>query len=226
MRQLRDLNIEAHLEILELDVTRDDQIDQAADFIATKYGKLDGPSPTPLLQAHSLIVVVLINNAAIATIPEPNCSTADFRVSYNDTFNTNITSVATLTTALIPLLRKSPDPRVINVSSGRASMHALTTGTLPPTVSVAYSVSKLALNVLMLEKAKQEEQVQGSKILYQAVNPGHCKTALNGFRGQRDPVEGAKVVEEMITCERGKYEVGFWEWEGDEESGEVQSVPW
>jgi NAD(P)-dependent dehydrogenase (short-subunit alcohol dehydrogenase family) len=105
-------------------------------------------------------------------------------------------------------------------------MHALTTGTLPHTVSVAYSVSKLALNVLMLEMAKQEEQVQGSKILYQAVNPGHCKTALNGFRGQRDPVEGVKIVEEMVTCERGKYEVGFWEWEGDEKSGEVKSVPW
>jgi hypothetical protein len=60
------------------------------------------------------------------------------------------------------------------------------------------------MNVLMLDFIKQEEQVensQGSRILYQAVNPGHCKTALNGFRGQRDSFEGVKVVQEMVVCE-------------------------
>jgi NAD(P)-dependent dehydrogenase (short-subunit alcohol dehydrogenase family) len=136
---------------------------------------------------------VLINNAGVATVPDPGVSLDDLRKIYNDTFNTNITSVAILTTALLPSLRRSQDPRVINISSGRASMHAMTTGSLPPTVSVAYSVSKTAMNALTLEFAKQEDQVQpeqGSKILYQAVNPGHCKTSLNGFKGKRDPIEG------------------------------------
>jgi NAD(P)-dependent dehydrogenase (short-subunit alcohol dehydrogenase family) len=108
-------------------------------------------------------------------------------------------------------------------------MHTLTEGMLPATVSVPYSVSKLAMNALMLEMAKQEKQVpieQGSKILYQAVNPGHCRTALNGFKGARDPFEGAKVVEEMVCCVRDKYEVGFWVWDGDETHGELKKIIW
>lgn len=170
---------------------------------------------------------VLINNAAIAAIPTPETSLPELRAMYNRIFDTNITSVATVTTALMPLLRRSDDPRVINVSSGRASMHALTTGAMPPTASVAYSVSKTALNVLMLEMAKQEAKIEeGDRILYQAANPGHCKTAFNGFRGQRDPLEGAKVFEELVCSERGTWDSGFWEWEGDEESGKMKTVPW
>jgi NAD(P)-dependent dehydrogenase (short-subunit alcohol dehydrogenase family) len=188
------------------------------------------PFPKYLLDAYpNTIDPVLINNAAIATVPEPDISLEHLRKIYDDTFNTNITSIAVLTTALLPLLRHSRDPRVINISSGRASMHAMTTGSLPPTVSVAYSVSKLAMNALMLEFAKQEDEVrphQGSKILYQAVNPGHCKTSLNGFRGKRDPFEGVKVVEEMVLCQRDKHETGFWMWEGDEERGQLERMIW
>jgi NAD(P)-dependent dehydrogenase (short-subunit alcohol dehydrogenase family) len=103
----------------------------------------------------------------------------------------------------------------------------MTTGSLPQTVSGPYSISKLAMNVLMLELKKQEEQVeekQGSRISYQAVNPGHCKTGLNGFRGKRDPFEGVKVLEEMAVCERGKYEAVFWFWGGDEDNGIMERV--
>jgi hypothetical protein len=85
------------------------------------------------------------------------------------------------------------------------------------------------MNVLMLEMSKAEEDLSdehGSKILYQAANPGHCKTALNGFRGKRDPFEGVKVVEEMVHCERDRYPTGFWVWEGDENTGHLEGVPW
>jgi hypothetical protein len=85
------------------------------------------------------------------------------------------------------------------------------------------------MNVLMLELMKQEEQVeekQGSRILYQAVNPGHCKTALNDFWGKWDPFEGVKVVEELVVCDRGNYEAGFWFWDGDEDNGAMERVEW
>ncbi|GME27289.1 hypothetical protein DE146DRAFT_607045 [Neofusicoccum parvum] len=213
IQQLRDLGVTADLEALEMDVTRDDQIQSAAEAARAQFGKID----------------VLVNNAAIAAVAAPDASLSDLRAAYSGVLDTNVTSVAAVTAAFLPLLRRSPDPRVVNVSSGRASMHALTTGTMPATVSVPYSVSKLAVNVLTLEMSKQEEGVkegEGGRILYQAVNPGHCRTALNGFSGKRDPLEGAKVVEELVCAERGRWEGGFWAWEGDEENGEMKKVRW
>ena len=60
------------------------------------------------------------------------------------------------------------------------------------------------------------------------MSPGHCRTAFNGFRGTRDPAEGAEVVVEIVNQgveERGKYEgVGFWETRGA--GGVVVGVPW
>jgi hypothetical protein len=43
-RQLRDLKIEANYEALVVDVTKDNQIDCPAEFIASESGKLDGTS--------------------------------------------------------------------------------------------------------------------------------------------------------------------------------------
>lgn len=107
---------------------------------------------------------------------------------------------------------------MINISSGRASIHALTTGQLPPTASIPYSISKVALNVLGLELAKLYPDVK-----FYAANPGHCKTALNGFKGARDPLDGAKVVIELALASEGGFESGFWGW--DEEGG-VRKMAW
>jgi hypothetical protein len=80
----------------------------------------------------------------------------------------------------------------------------------------------------MLEMSNRRDVADehGSKILYQVVNPGHCKTALIGFEGKRDPFEGVKAVEEIVHCERQRCETGFWVWGGDEEKGHLARVPW
>jgi NAD(P)-dependent dehydrogenase (short-subunit alcohol dehydrogenase family) len=111
----------------------------------------------------------------------------------------------------MPLLSLSPNPRVINISSARASIHNITTGNLPPTACVPYSVSKVALNALTLELGKSHPDVE-----FYAANPGHCKTAFNGFKGKKDPMEGARVVVELALAAKGRYAPGFWECEGNE----------
>jgi NAD(P)-dependent dehydrogenase (short-subunit alcohol dehydrogenase family) len=166
---------------------------------------------------------VLINNAGIARIPS---SLTDFRTAYDITFSTNITSVALLTTAFLPLLHASPSPKVINISSARGSLTRSTEGQLPPTMAVAYSVSKTALNGLTIEFQKTEdargETVSGGRVKFYAVSPGHLKTAFNNFRGKKDPLDGAEVVVRLV-CEEGEREGGtFWEFEG----GEMREVPW
>ena len=45
---------------------------------------------------------------------------------------------------------------------------------------------------------------------FQLFSPGHCKTAFNGYRGTRDPLEGATVVVELVKAEKGKHKnAGF-----------------
>ena len=137
---------------------------------------------------------------------------------------------------------------VINVSSGRGSLDIALTGQMPKTISIPYryathpahftasssqatvltpqgSVSKSALNGLNITLS-QQPQYQGMQ--FHCVNPGHCKTAFNRFRGTRDPAEGAAVVVEIVNQgaeDKVKYEkVGFWETKGS--GREVVSVPW
>ena len=121
----------------------------------------------------------------------------------------------------LPFMKESSsDARTINISSSRASLHLSSTGNLPPSRVISYSVSKTALNALTVEYAKAE-----SNVAFYAASPGHCKTAFNGFRGTKDPLDGAKVIVELALAEQGKYENGFWQLEGYNEK-EASRVPW
>jgi len=60
-------------------------------------------------------------------------------------------------------------------------------------------------------------------VKFYCVNPGHCRTGFNNFRGARDPLEGAEVVVRLVE-RRGAVDGGFWETVGA--GGELVSVPW
>lgn len=167
---------------------------------------------TKCRRAKLIKVSVLINNAGIAAVPSSDLS--DYRQVYNAILDTNVTSVGLMTTLLLPLLLKSPNPKVINVSSGRASFTKLTSGELPATVSVPYSVSKVALNVMTIEMAKAEP-----RITFYLANPGHCKTAFNGYKAKKDPILGAEVAVNLVHAD---HESGFWHNDG----GKMEMMPW
>lgn len=96
--ELRKTGVLAKIEVIHLDVDSDSSIIAAEYHIRTSHGRLD----------------VLINNAGTAHLPGDSLSS--LRASYSSTFNTNIASVACLTTGFLPLLkRSSPSPRVINI---------------------------------------------------------------------------------------------------------------
>lgn len=64
---------------------------------------------------------------------------------------------------------------------------------------------------------------ESQRITFWAVSPGHCKTAFNGYRGTKEPVDGAEVVIRLLEAGRGEIEAGtFWEFE----HGEFRVVPW
>ncbi|CZR67742.1 related to short chain dehydrogenase/reductase family protein [Phialocephala subalpina] len=207
IKELQKLGITAKLDVVELDIVNDPTIILAAKSVEEKYGRLD----------------VLINNAAIGMRPKSD-SLPDIRENFNTTFNANITSIMTTTTTFLPLLRKSQDPRIINVSSARGSITRSANGLLPTTAVVSYSVSKSALNSLTVELQRAEDSREdGGRVEFWVASPGHCKTAFNGYRGTKDPLDGAEVVVQLATAERGKWKKGgFWEFE----EGGMREVPW
>lgn len=171
-----------------------------------------------MLNTNSDRQLVLINNAGVGLT---HSSFSDMRSTYNRTFNMNVTSVAMTMDLFLPLLRRSPRGQIINVSSARGSLGLSSSGKLPPTVAIAYCTSKAALNMLTIEYGKA---LENENVVIQAVSPGHCKTAFNGYRGTKEPLDGAKVIVDLMHSGTSKFGNGFWQMEqGD--AAPVR-VPW
>ncbi|WP_329187299.1 SDR family NAD(P)-dependent oxidoreductase [Streptomyces sp. NBC_01428] len=148
---------------LRLDVTSDDDVTTAARDI----GALD----------------VLINNAAITYDTWQRAVSADLDV-VREAAETNLYGPWRLTRALLPQLRASAHPRVVNVSSEAASLTSMGGGT------PAYSASKVALNALTRMFAAE---LRSDGILVNAVCPGWVATDMGGAGG-RPVEEGAASV--------------------------------
>jgi NAD(P)-dependent dehydrogenase (short-subunit alcohol dehydrogenase family) len=179
IESLRSQGLTSKFIAVELDITSDASINASVQTVTKDFGRLD----------------VLIHNAAIACLEKPH--DPGFREACNAVLNANVTSYMCLSAAFLPLLKttSSSSPQVIALSSLRGSMAKLVQGGLPPTPSIPYNISKTALHVAMLEMAKTDE---GKGVLWQSVSPGHCKTAFNGWIGKRDPVDGARIVGELV----------------------------
>lgn len=80
--------------------------------------------------------------------------------------------------AFIPLLRRSEQGRIVNVSSEGGSLASMSGGT------PAYSVSKAALNALTRMLAAE---LKGTGVLVNSVCPGWVATDMGGTGGR--PVE-------------------------------------
>ncbi|KXH66733.1 hypothetical protein CSAL01_07128 [Colletotrichum salicis] len=210
VRKWGDIGIQQALDVLPFDIEDDASMVAAAAIVEEKYGKLD----------------VLINNAARVTAPE-SLDLPDVRSATNFVLANCVTSNLIVTPAFLPLLRKSECPRVIMTSSARVSMARTANGEnaqLPPAASINYCMAKVALNMLTLQLHLAEEtRTTDDKIVFWTTSPGHCKTAFNGFRGSKEPVDGAEVFVRLLESARGTIASGtFWKFE----DGEFRLVPW
>jgi len=196
------------VEPIVIDVTDDLSIQRAVSAVAKEYGKLD----------------VLINNAGWANIEK---DITDFRQIYAKTMDINVASVAITSEYFLPLLFKSPNPRIIINSSGRGSL-TLNAASTTPTLSAAYSASKAAVTLLGLELSKRFAVAKDGNpsIKVWSCNPGFCKTKFNNYRGTKDPADGALPLVELASAKEkdvAKYELGrMWEYE----EGVMRIVPW
>ncbi|GAA5130845.1 SDR family oxidoreductase [Alloalcanivorax gelatiniphagus] len=166
-----------------LDVTSDASVAAAAALIE-EQGGLD----------------VLVNNAGITGgMPqEPSRVTAEQVLGVVDV---NVLGVIRVTNAMLPMLRRSAAPRIVNVSSTVGSLGLQTAQDEPVgPISGAYSPTKTYLNALTVQYAKE---LAGTGVLVNAGCPGYVATDLNGHRGFRTPEQGAAIFLELATLPDG-----------------------
>lgn len=175
---------------------------------------------------------VLVNNAGILRgmgMAEDAPATT-VRAIYDELLNTHITSVAVVTQAFLPLLRRAAAPKVINVTSGLGSMTNVLTpgrrmGRSPP-----YGASKIGMNGLTvhMQVGETDRAASGSstepRVRFFIANPGILSTAFNGFHPLgKPPQHGAESIVALIGDDEAKYDTHmYWEFE----DGQMRQVPW
>jgi len=141
----------------------------------------------------------LVNNAAIDYDTDARATTADLDRVHR-AMETNLFGAWRTALAFLPMLRRSPHPRLVNVSSGSGSISDMGAGT------PAYSVSKAALNALTRILAAE---LRGDRVLVNAVCPGWVATDMGG-RGGRPVEDGAASVVWAVRLDDGGPTGGFF----------------
>ena len=156
---------------------------------------------------------VLVNNAGIVGGTPQVPSAVDLAIVHA-AVDTNVYGVIRVTNAMLPLLRRSPRPRIVNMSSSVGSFAEQTDpegplSGMPP--SVAYAPSKAFLNAVTLQYAKE---LRDTGILVNAGCPGYCATDLNHHSGFRTPAQGAAIAVRLATLPDDGPSGGFFDDEG------------
>jgi NAD(P)-dependent dehydrogenase (short-subunit alcohol dehydrogenase family) len=163
--------IQAHF--VELDVTRRQTIESARAQIEKDFGRLD----------------ILVNNAGINDRADGPPSKVDLD-AVTRVFQTNFFGALAVAQLMLPLIRKSPAGRIVNVSSELGSI----TGFGDPNWKFAsvkfigYCASKSALNMMTAQLAAE---LRDTNIKVNSVNPGYTATDLNNNTGPQTIEQGA-----------------------------------
>ncbi|MDA0349256.1 MAG: SDR family oxidoreductase [Verrucomicrobia bacterium] len=161
--------LSSNVTVFELDVSSQDSVDGCAETVSEQFDSLD----------------VLVNNAGIL-IDRPESILTVTEDELNQTWNTNSLGPLRVTRAFLPLLRRSPDARVINVSSLSGQLKGMGTWSPP-----AYSISKTALNAVTRILASE---LASENIKVNCISPGWIKTGIGGANAPGTLEEGADTI--------------------------------
>jgi NAD(P)-dependent dehydrogenase (short-subunit alcohol dehydrogenase family) len=168
----------------QLDVSEPESVERLARSVEEEFGRLD----------------VLVNNAAISNDEGQSGVDADLdRVK--EALEANLFGAWRLCEVAIPLMRRNGYGRIVNVSTGLASLEDMGGG------SPGYRVSKTALNVLTRILGSE---LRGSGILVNAVNPGWVQTDMGGSGATRTVEEGAEALVWAATLPNSGPTGGFF----------------
>jgi len=163
-----------------LDVTDDASVTAAAGLLEERIGRLD----------------VLVNNAGVTGgwPQEPSTIGLD---TVRAAVETNVIGVIRVTNAMLPLLRRSPSPRVVNLSSHVGSLGLQTNPDIDlGGITGAYAPSKTFLNAVTIQYAKE---LSGTNILINNACPGYVMTDFNNGAGAVTAEQGAATAIRLAT---------------------------
>lgn len=184
------------LHIVELDLSSDESVKTAAEFIRSKTDRID----------------VLINNSAISGNHEPTIfDQLDFDEMIR-VFNVNCLGATRVTNALIQLIVNSDKKLIMNISSEAGSI-----GTCYRKGWFAYCTSKAALNMQSAIVHNNIRELGGQVIL---IHPGWMKSWLTGEYHDEAPltpdIPAGKLIEIIRDPEQYKGErPAFIDYEGN-----------
>ncbi|MEU7747614.1 SDR family NAD(P)-dependent oxidoreductase [Nonomuraea sp. NPDC049158] len=185
------------VEFVELDVTSDESVAAAVKAVAERVDRLD----------------VLVNNAgAGGPLLDPADMDAD---ALRALYEVNVFGQVRVTHAFLPLLRRSPQPRIVMVSSALASLAHAADPARPEYgfLSLDYASSKAALNMIVSQYARA---LPGFKV--NAADPGNPATDMNHHTGIHTLEEGTAAIIRLATLDSGGPTGGFF--------GSDGPVPW
>lgn len=194
-----------NVKAIQLDVTDNDSIMAAFNEINKKISALD----------------ILINNAGING-GSPYTVLEASPEQFKNTFDTNVFGVASVTKVFIELLRKSDQPRIVNVSSSVGSLTLQSDPTWPAYDYAkygVYSASKAALNMYTVNLAYE---LRNTPFKVNAVCPGYTSTDFTDHNGGEVEIAAQRIVKYALINHNGPTGKFFSE-ETNPQTGEV---PW
>jgi NAD(P)-dependent dehydrogenase (short-subunit alcohol dehydrogenase family) len=195
----------ANVKVVAIDVSDKASIEAARKTIGNEVEVLD----------------VLINNAGISGGFSQEASSVDVD-TIREVFETNFFGSIMVAQAFLDLLKKADEPRIVNVTSGLASL-TLHSDPLWKYYSVkhtAYTSSKTALNAYTVFLAYE---LRDTKFKVNVVDPGYTATDFNGHSGPGSVEDAAKIIVKYATVDANGPTGKFFS--NDSETGDEQ-LPW
>jgi NAD(P)-dependent dehydrogenase (short-subunit alcohol dehydrogenase family) len=186
-----------NVDCIQLDVTDINSIKAARQELEAKTQKLD----------------ILINNAGISGgFPQPATKvTID---TLRLVFETNFFGVIQVTQEFIELLKKSDQPRIVNVTTELSSLtnHSDPNWKFAQFKPAAYGPSKTALNAYTVMLTVE---LKDANFKVNCVCPGFTATDFNNHQGTKTVEQGASAIVKYATLDKDEATGKFFNEEGE-----------
>lgn len=204
VKQLKTIGIQ-NVKSIELDVTNLETILSAKSIIEKEQGKLD----------------ILINNAGILGEFPQTATEADIE-NFKEVYDTNVYGVIRVTQIFMDLLKKSNEPRIVNVSSslGSLTLHCEPKYKFYNVKTLVYNSSKTVVNMYTINLAYE---LRDTAFKVNAVCPGYINTDFGNHIGTGKVSDAAKRIAKYALIDKNGPTGKFFSEEINPETGEI---PW